>query len=716
MKRCTFFIFLFFGMTLAFSSRPAVCDTQNLTETPIDRESVVNRHPITDMRTVLPLGNGEFCFNVDRTGLQTTAGNTMSHWGWHSFPLPEGFQPEDVPVTGTFQKGRNQPHAGDNSWPQEKQSLRQWTFDNPHRANLARVRLTRGDGTPITDEDIKYSVRKYDLWTGLHVSDFKIDGEPVHVETLVSMHSDLAAARVVSPLLASGKLVVSVDFPYPSIISQPWVGDFGAAERHTTEVLPGNSTHSTILQRHVNDFRYTVSVQCTENSVLQMNPTCHAFTIVSDGDTCEFSCEFYDGTPKIELAALNFSALVSETAAAWEEYWKSGAAIDLSGSKDSRWFELERRIVLSQYLMRTNSAGSYPPAETGLLGTDPWRGQYHGEMIYWHLAHYALWDRLELSDRALTCYKRNLPVAKTLAQQLGYAGAQWQKSTGPEGRTAPWGGNQVLLWKQPHPMIFAELEYRNRPTRATLEKWAEILDETAKYMADYAGSPDSDGIYHLEPVMPPSERGVTRDSLFDLAYWRYGLREANVWRERLGLARVAQWDEIADHLAPLPTLPGLPDSESVWIHSAEWLDSYENYNWEHPNLIGVYGMIPPTEGVSSEIARRTLKKVYAAWDWNRVWGWDFPWTAMCAARVGEPEIAVEMLLHKSLRNAYDARGVNANNPCPYLPGNGGLLYAVGMMAGGWDGAPEVDRARGEAPGFPRNGQWTVRAEGFKPAP
>jgi len=39
-----------------------------------------------------------------------------------------------------------------------------------------------------------------------------------------------------------------------------------------------------------------------------------------------------------------------------------------------------------------------------------------------------------------------------------------------------------------------------------------------------------------------------------------------------------------------------------------------------------------------------------------------------------------------------------------------------MMAGGWDGAPEVDREKGEAPGFPRNGQWFIKAEGFKPAP
>jgi len=74
----------------------------------------------------------------------------------------------------------------------------------------------------------------------------------------------------------------------------------------------------------------------------------------------------------------------------WPAFWESGGAIDLSGSKDSRWKELERRIVLSQYLLAVQSAGSFPPAEAGLMDIDPWRGQFHMEMTWRHLAYYAL--------------------------------------------------------------------------------------------------------------------------------------------------------------------------------------------------------------------------------------------------------------------------------------------------------------------------------------
>ncbi|MDO4582746.1 MAG: hypothetical protein Q4D62_01465 [Planctomycetia bacterium] len=688
----------------------------------LDREKIVRRHTLENlpMEVEIPLGNGEFCFNVDGTGVQTLRGNTMAHWGWHSFPLPEGFSEKDIPATGTFQQGRNT-LAGDHSFPPEKQALRQWLFDNPHRADLVRIQWTRGDGTAIPPEAIRQVSRKMDLWTGLHRCEWILDGETVVVETVVGMESDALAVQVHSPLLAVGKLIATLDFPYPTIISEAYCGNFQVPEKHRTTLLSKNDGDGVKLRRNVDDLEYRVQVGCCEAGKVAVQPEIHRVTITSHGETLAFFCHCEHPTslhfqPNAEEREnFDFARWKEKTAEKWVEYWKSGAAVDFSESTDSRWRELERRVVLSQYLMRSNSAGSWPPAETGLLGTDFWRGQFHGEMIYWHLAHYALWNRWELAQPALKCYARFLPTARQLASQLGYRGAQWPKSVGPEGRSAPWVGNQVLLWKQPHPILFAELEYRHAPTRETLEKWEEIVEQTAEFMADYPEKGE-DGLFHLRPVMPPSEQGITVDSVFDLAYWRWGLEQANRWRERLGKERNGQWDEIRKDLAPLPTLPGTPEKVTVYIHSAEWTDTYEKYAWEHPNPVGVYGMIPPTEGVCPEIARRTVRKIQETWNWERVWGWDFPWTAMAAARTGQPEIAVEILLHPSPRNAYDLRGVNANNPCPYLPGNGGVLYAVGMMVGGWEGCPQVDRSRGEAPGFPRNGKWVIRWEGFCPAP
>ena len=75
---------------------------------------------------------------------------------------------------------------------------------------------------------------------------------------------------------------------------------------------------------------------------------------------------------------------------------------------------------------------------------------------------------------------------------------------------------------------------------------------------------------------------------------------------------------------------------------------------------------------------------------------------MTAARLGEPELAIDALMMNTPKNRFHPNGHNYQRPglTAYLPGNGGLFSAVAMMAAGWDGAP----AR-HAPGFPRTG-WT----------
>ena len=157
----------------------------------LDRHALVARHNIewNDLTGQIPLGNGEFCFNADATGLQTFGGNSMSHWGWHSFPLPAGWAADRVPPTETFQQGRN---TGPDDFPKDAEELRTWMFDNPHVLNLGRLRLCRPNGTELKKQEISDLSRTLDLWAGVQVSTYKIKGEPVRVETCV--HPSLDAA------------------------------------------------------------------------------------------------------------------------------------------------------------------------------------------------------------------------------------------------------------------------------------------------------------------------------------------------------------------------------------------------------------------------------------------------------------------------------------------------------------------------------------------
>jgi len=687
---------------------------------PIDRHALVTRHNINwnELAGRIPLGNGEFCFGADATGLQTFSGNSMSHWGWHSFPLPDGVTPDMVPATGTMMKGRVK--GGDGVGVGSV--LRPWMFDNPHMMNLGRLRLIRSNGRTLVPGEISGLERTLDLWTGIQASKYKVDGKDVKVETCVHPEIDMVAVRIESALVTDGTLEVVLDFAYPALKNDAWVGDFSRRDGHVTAVLKRKDQRID-LKRIVDSSVYHVSLLASEGCAIREDGT---FVVSARGaNALEFACAF--SVEPLSARLPSFEKTKKACAEHWESFWKHGGAIDLSGSKDPRWKELERRIVLSQYNMAAQSAGSWPSAETGLLGLDCWRSQFHMEMVWWHIAHYALWDRWDMGDKALGCYKRFTPIARQQAAQLGYKGLKWGKSCGPEGRSAPWEGNQVLLWKQPHPIFFAELEYRLKPTRATLKKWADIIEGTAENMADYPTKDEKTGIYSLDPVMPPSERGITRDTVFDLAYWRWGLDKAQEWRERMGLKRNPQWDEVRRNLAQLPVVDG------VFVHSAEWHDTYTKRAWEHPDPIGVFGMLPPVDGVDRDTVHRTVKKVWSIWNWDRTWGWDLPWMAMAAARIGEPAMAVEALLKDSGRNHFDTIGVNTGGPCPYLPGNGGLLYAVAMMAAGWDPpsqgssllrqeatAGRVGVAGGcpdrNAPGFPDDGSWVVKWEGLKKAP
>src|SRR5205814_1829301 len=81
----------------------------------------------------------------------------------------------------------------------------------------------------------------------------------------------------------------------------------------------------------------------------------------------------------MSVALPDASATFAAAAGRWQRFWTSGAAVDLSESRDSRAPELERRVVLSQYLTAIQCSGSMPPQETGLT-VNSWYGKFHLEM------------------------------------------------------------------------------------------------------------------------------------------------------------------------------------------------------------------------------------------------------------------------------------------------------------------------------------------------
>ncbi|MCA9239852.1 MAG: hypothetical protein KDA37_06620, partial [Planctomycetales bacterium] len=495
---------------------------------------------------------------------------------------------------------------------------------------------------------------------------------------------------------------------YPSGDWGPHADNWRAAQRHASNLEQGQ--HGLRVNRTLDNQRYTVDVFTT--GALRRQKAPHTFVIGAPREeSLEAVFAFAAGHAGEPGDSLGFRGVQQASREHWAAYWNAGGVVDFSRSSDPRWRELERRAVLSQYLTAIQCAGSMPPQETGLL-CNSWHGKSHLEMHWWHAAHFSLWGRHELLERSLGWYEEVLPAARAIAQRQGYAGVRWPKMTGPRGVSSPSDVGELLIWQQPHPIYFAELAYRRHRDRETLERYRTIVEQTADFMADYAYFDQASGRYALGPVLIPAQEcyegrsaaGVLNPT-FELAYWRWALRAAGAWRERLGLPRNDKWYDVAERI----TTPHQRDGVYTAIANPPF-----TRRRDHPSMLAALGVLPDVGLIDRSVMLRTLEDVNADWQWETTWGWDYPMMAMTAARLGRGDLAVDYLLRDSPKNRYLPNGhcFQENRLPVYLPANGGLLSAIALMAAGWDSeAPLRD-----APGFPQDGGWIVQHEGLSRMP
>jgi len=682
----------------------------------IDREKLVHRHfpklVKADSLSPFSVGNGKFAYTADITGLQTFPAYyeeaiplaTQSNWGWHTFPNSHDYVLEDA-TAYLDAHGRQVPYAS-----LQSTGAGQWLRANPHRLHLGRIgfQLLNSSGGETSMEDIRDINQTADLWQGIIKSSFKIEGQPVAVETVCHPEVDQISARIQSTLLQSDQIRIEFDFPYGSAAWGNNPADWNSPDKHSSDII-ARDEQSVTVKRTLDADQYFVTIHWSGNAEFTQHAR-HSFLLaISEADQFEFGVRFskariYDAAPSVQET-------IKASKTHWRNFWESGGAVDLSLSKDSRAHELERRIVLSRYLTAIQCTGSLPPAETGLT-FNSWYGKFHLEMHWWHGVHFALWGYPELLERSLPWYRSILPMAKQTAEKQGYQGARWPKMVSADGREGPSSVGVFLIWQQPHPIYYAELLYRLKKDKAVLEQYKDMVFATADFMASYAHWDQTTGRYVLGPPLIPAQEiyasEKTLNPAFELAYWSFGLKTAQLWRDRLGLSRVEKWEHVLQYLAPLPQNDGLYQNAEIALNTFE--DAAQRR--DHPTLLGSFGMLP-NDSVDIEIMRNTLERVMQSWDWQSTWGWDYPLIAMTAARVGKPEIAIQALMLDVQKNRYLNNGHNyQDDRLPvYLPGNGGLLAAIAMMAAGWDGAPDVD-----APGFPKNGHWVVKHEGLFPLP
>ncbi len=619
----------------------------------------------------------------------------------------------------------------------------------------------------------------------------------VRVRTVSDPDIDMVALRVEC---GAGSrpcpLALRLAFPYGATSGSDWSRD-GA---HATTVVEAAAGSATML-RVLDGDSYTVRCSFDGGLTFRRAPgLAHAFDLMPGPGgiaAASVSCLFAPLRASGELrfpvgggtqwlaakAALTAAALAAPrlplfplvsaaAAASWAAFWGGGAFLDLAsqqGPGKPAW-ELERRVVLSRYVMRVNNAGAEPPQETGLL-CNSWGGKHHNEMRFWHLSHWALWGNVDLLARSDAFYFEQLQNATSFAAFEGYPGAHWPKETGAVANRsaggidvpwlglqhAPWpfGGapngtllvwespqvdNALVIWQQPHLILMAELQRRAAAAAggapaaaAAVARLLPLVTASADYLAARFYFNESDGsagrFWLGPPVVGGQEMGDptrTFNPTFEMVYAGQALDIAAAWRVEGGLPPNPRYGEVAGGLAALPVDPASPaggpplyafDEKCVCMYlkggaanascRAEWVPpggSNCAALAAHPLVVAPFGLLSgsPRYGVDAESANATLRAVWAAWEgWEGAWGWDDGLLALSMARLGwRPEAIWEGPLLDP-KFPYYRNGHTLCCPA-YLPGNGALLLAVGVLAGGSDGSA--------AGLFPE--AWGVVAEGF----
>lgn len=680
----------------------------------INRYALISRNNphITsfDSLSSLSVGNGEFAYTVDITGLQTFPEKyskgmplgTQSQWGWHSFLNPENYKHSETLKDYDFGRGKLESYSVQFNEDGRQKEAADWHRINPHRLHLGIVGLELNN-TNISD--IQNINQVLDMWNGVITSNFKIKDSFYNVKTTCHPSKDMIAVQVKSD---KTKPEMKFRFPYPTGGHTDDACNWNSNDKHSTFVI-SQTKNSAVLKREIDNTVYFVNIRW-ENNALLIEKSKNYFVLQSKSKELKFTCLFSEKSEE-EKNTSTTAKTFKISSNYWENYWEKGAVVDFSKCTDSRAKELERRVVLSQYLLAIQCAGSTPPQETGLT-YNSWFGKFHLEMIWWHQAQFALWNHPEMLEKTLPWYNQAESVAKEIAKRQGFNGVRWMKMTDPSGLEAPSKVGSFLIWQQPHYIYLAELIYRANPTSENLKKYYYLIQETAEFMYSFADFDKEKNRYVLKGIIPAQETlraSETTNPPFELSYWHFAMETAQKWRERNGEKRMKEWDKLIQKLSPLAF-----NEDKLYLAAETALNTYEDVRFtsDHMAVLGAVGILPDNKLINNDYMRNTLHWIWDNWNWNETWGWDYPMTAMNAARLGEPEKAVGALLMEKRTNTYLVNGHNYQDERlrVYLPGNGGLLTAVAMMCAGWDGC------KTENPGFPKDGKWDVKWEGLKKMP
>jgi protein-glucosylgalactosylhydroxylysine glucosidase len=282
-----------------------------------DRYEIVNRNNIRnfafDRETVLSVGNGEFSFGVDITGLQT---------------FPEHY----------VRRNALKAVAAWNCYLSE----------NSVDCNLGTIGLQvfKENGREITIDDIIDPVQTLNLWTGEIDSRFKIENEPVHLVTVCHPGYDMISVKIISGLIRQNRLRVKFSFLQEVSVAA------GYPVTNSTRII-SDSKNVVILGRRLKNKDYTILIWPNGAAIKEVSRDLYYLETARIDSVYSFSFQFLNDPANGRVQ--NFGETDAASKKSWKKFWNSvSPAVFKNGLADR---EFERSVIRSQYFKRIKVSG-----------------------------------------------------------------------------------------------------------------------------------------------------------------------------------------------------------------------------------------------------------------------------------------------------------------------------------------------------------------------
>lgn len=315
---------------------------------------------------------------------------------------------------------------------------------------------------------------------------------------------------------------------------------------------------------------------------------------------------------------------------------------------------------------------------------------------------------------------------------------------------------------QVHPIGYSETAFRQAGIAAEREKvlarfWPWV-NESSRFMVSFLmrskGHPSPPGQPACLNLGPPVIAGMVntenpqnvtackdsghfpncwmgeRNPTYELTSWKWALRVAQSWRQRLNLTNDSALDYVEHHICQ-PVLHKVRDPllaggkpQAVYYNMETDVAITDGHGDATNAQLYSGHAYPGVDFLEAGALRNTMLLLYSGSKWlsplEQPMACDTVLNSITANRLGLHELATEILLandcalHFNPINGHNQQ-VNRSTPCAnsytvgmnlplFTPTNGGLLLSVAAMSGGWLGA--------EGSKWPK--EWKVKTEGFQP--